>query len=200
MILRLVRATLLPGRLEAFLAGLERGIFPEVTTTPGLVRAHVARRTSDDADEVLFMTVWESAEAEMQRIGNVERMLPIDDVSEHLAVDSIGHFEVDAFTVQESVGEPAVIRTATGWIEMGPDVEIQQELRRRLPTLGSELVEAYVGRRMRGRTVEVLLVAAWSEAPEGISLLEPLWPDITARYHSFTVETWEPLRPRQAVG
>jgi hypothetical protein len=56
--------------------------------------------------------------------------------------------------------------------------------------LGDELLEAYVGRRMRGRSVEVMFLTVWASAPEDRPLDEPIWPDISARYQAFSVETY----------
>ena len=91
---------------------------------------------------------------------------------------------------------PAVARIAVGAIELGGDVEVQQELRRRIPELGAEVVEAAVGRRIRDRMVEVAFVTLWSGRPAGLPLEEPVFPDVAERYSSYSIEVYdEVLRP-----
>lgn len=194
MILRLVRARVRRGRLPAVRAGLRGASIDVARSTDGLMRVHVGARETDAGHELLIITTWASAEAELSALGgDVNRVLHVEGVSEHLDVESVDHFEVDESSIRESGADATVLRAAAGWIDMGPDAEIQQELRRRMRELGEDLLEAYVGRRMRGKTVEVTFVTLWARAPDDRPLDEPLWPDITARYRSFSVETFEPL-------
>jgi hypothetical protein len=39
----------------------------------------------------------------------------------------------------------------------------------------------------------VILVATWTRRLPDLPLDEPLWPDITARYRRFSIETYEPI-------
>ena len=59
--------------------------------------------------------------------------------------------------------------------------------------LPDDMVEGYVGRRMRGGTVEIAFVTTWARASDDRPLEEPIWPDISAQYRSFSVETYEPV-------
>jgi hypothetical protein len=117
-------------------------------------------------------------------------------MSEHLASRQVDHYEIDELRVFEEESTPSLLRIAAGWIELGADAEIQQELRRRLGELGDDALEAYVGRRIQGRNVEVVLVTAWRAQPAGQELEQPLFPDIAGRYGALLVELYEaiPLR------
>lgn len=193
MILRLVRARVLPGRLDALRAGLV-GLLPQARSTPGLLRTHVGTSRTGDDVEIAFVTIWESAEAEIAAIGkDVVRPAQLDGISEHVAVEGVDHFEVDDSALRSPDAVPMVLRVATGWIDLGPDAEIQQELRRRMHALPDDMVEGYVGRRMRGGTVEIAFVTTWARASDDRPLEEPIWPDISAQYRSFSVETYEPV-------
>ena len=192
MILRLVRARVLPGRSDALRAALHDTLPARIQATEGLLRAHIGLRDIDDGQEILFITIWSSAEAVVSAVGgDVARMAALEGISEHVEAHSVDLFEVDESSVRTSAVQPIVLRTSAGWIELGPDVEIQQELRRRMRELGDELLEAYVGRRMRGRSVEVTFVTVWASTPDDRPLDEPIWPDISARYQSFSVETYQ---------
>lgn len=147
----------------------------------------VGWRPTTDGVTVAVVTAWKDAATAASYEADV-RLL-----------EAAGHrpepvlYECESGGTTGSVARPSVLRIATGWIERGPDAEIQQELRARLPRLGSELVDAYVGRRIRGQSVEVLLVATWTKEPSDHPLDEPLWPDITARYREFLIETYAPV-------
>lgn len=194
MILRLVRARVLPGRFDALRHGLEEGFRPWVRGSEGLIRAHVGHRTVEGASEVLFITAWDSAEAVLAVIGgDIGRMATVEGVSDHVEPRSVDLYEVDESTVRMVDATPAVFRTSAGWIELGPDVEIQQELRSRMHDLPVELLEAYVGRRIRGQSVEVAFVSVWADEPAGQRLDDSIWPDISTRYDAFQVETYTPF-------
>ena len=59
-------------------------------------------------------------------------------------------------------------------------------------------IEAYVGRRIEGRAVEVTFVSAWGRLPEDRDLEAPFWSDIALRYDQFEVDVFEavPLASR----
>jgi heme-degrading monooxygenase HmoA len=194
VILRLVRARVLPGRFDALRGGLDAGFHPWVRGSEGLIRAHVGHRTVEGESEVLFITAWDSAEAVLAAVGgDIGRMAPLKGVSDQVEPRSVDLYEVDESTVRMVDATPAVFRTSAGWIELGPDVEIQQELRSRMHDLPVELLEAYVGRRMRGQSVEVAFVSVWADEPTGHRLGEPIWPDISTRYDEFRIETYTPF-------
>ena len=171
--------------------------FGQVAESAGIVSAHAGFRHAPDGDEVALITAWETPEAALAVLGSdMRRAQTVPGLSEHVEVLSVDHYEVDDSILGSTPAAPEVLRIAAGSIELGGDVQIQQELRRRLGSLGSDVSAAYVGRRMRGRNVEVVLVTVWNERPIDRPLEEPIWPDIAARYESFWVETYEPIDSR----
>jgi hypothetical protein len=196
LILRLVHGRLLPGRLEPFRSGVGTAFAERLRETPGIVRAHVGIRHTPDGDEAAFLTAWPSPVEAIDVLGpelGPGKELP--GMSEHLTIHQIDHYEVDESRLPQGSVSPSVLRIAAGWIELGADVEIQQELRSRLGELGRD-VEAYVGRRIRDRSVEVALVTLWPRHPEDRALDRPLFPDIAARYVALVVKVYDvvPIR------
>jgi hypothetical protein len=63
-------------------------------------------------------------------------------------------------------------------------------LRQRVPLIGDEMAEAYVGRRIIERLVEVTFVSAWQRLPTNWDLADTFWPDIALRYDEFRVEVY----------
>ena len=191
MILRMVRGRILPGRHEALRAGLVAS-FSQVRELPGLLQAYMALRSSPDGNEFAVVSTWTTPDATMAAFGpEVNRVATVPGVSEHLDFRTVEHFEVDESVVVHADVPPAVARIAVGAIELGGDVEVQQELRRRIPELGAEVVEAAVGRRIRDRMVEVAFVTLWSGRPAGLPLEEPVFPDVAERYSSYSIEVYD---------
>jgi heme-degrading monooxygenase HmoA len=192
LILRMVRGRVLPGRHEALRAGLVAS-FSQVRELPGLLQAYVALRASPDGNEFAVISTWTTPDATMAAFGpEVNRVATVPGVSEHLDFRTVEHFEVDESVVVHADVPPAVARIAIGAIELGGDVEVQQELRRRIPELGKEVVEAAVGRRIRDRMVEVAFVTFWSDRPAGgCPLEEPVFPDVAERYSSYSIEVYD---------
>jgi hypothetical protein len=189
----------LPGRLEPFRAGAARTLPGLLRTTPAIIRAHAGVRRTPAGDEVAIVTAWATPEAAMAVLGpELGPGREIPGMSEHLASIRIDHYEIDELRVFAEDSAPSMVRIAAGWIELGADAEIQQELRRRLDELGDDVMEACVGRRIGGPNVEVVLVTAWRAQPAGRSLEEPLFPEIAGRYRALQVELYEaiPLRER----
>ena len=196
MILRLVRGRILPGQHEALRGGVLAS-FSQVRTMRGLVQAHLALRSSAEGNEFAVISTWETPDATMAAFGReVNGVMTLPGVSDHLEFRTVEHFEVDESVVVHADARPAVARIAIGAIELGDDVEVQQELRRRIPDLGRDVVEAAVGRRITDRMVEVAFVTLWSGRPEGRSLEEPLFPDVAERYRTYSIEVYdEVFRP-----
>ena len=67
-------------------------------------------------------------------------------------------------------------------------------LRRRAPLVGDDMAEAYVGRRIVGRAVEIAFVSTWQQVPADRRLEDTFWPDIALRYDHFLVEVYTPVR------
>jgi hypothetical protein len=196
VILRLVRGRVLTGRFDQLREGIASLFAPWVGSAEGLVEAHVGVNRTADGDDVAFVSAWTSPDAAMAALGrSLNRVRPWPGVTEHLEVRSVDHYEVDEHRHSASAERPTIARIAAGLVEQGSDVEIQRELRDRLATLGSEVHGAYVGRRLRGSTVEVLLLTTWSRRPADTSLDTPLFPDLAGRYESFWIETFEIIDP-----
>lgn len=196
MILRLVHCRLLPGRVEQLRSSVGTAFAERLRGTPGIVRAHVGIRHTLDGDEAVFLTAWPSPDDAIDVLGPELGPGPaLPGVSEHLTIGEIDHYEVDESRIPQGSVAASVLRVAAGWIELGADVEIQQELRSRLGELGPD-VEAYVGRRIRDRSVEVALVTLWPRQPEDRALERPLFPDIAARYAALVVKVYDvvPIR------
>jgi hypothetical protein len=114
-------------------------------------------------------------------------------VTEHLDARSVEHFEIDESLVLHTDEPPNVARIAVGSVQLGNDVEIQHEIRARMGALGGRVAEAYVGRRMRDRAVEVAFVSLWAARPAGRPLDEPIWPDVADRYESYWIEVYDEI-------
>ena len=67
---------------------------------------------------------------------------------------------------------------------------MQEVLRARLDSIGPEMTEAYVGRRLAGQAVDVTFVSIWRERPADLALEGPFWADITVQYDEFSVEVF----------
>lgn len=158
----------------------------------GLVEAHMALRSSAEGNEFAVISTWATADATMAAFGpQANRVLALQGVSEHLDFRTVEHFEVDESVVVHDDVPPAVVRIAIGAIAMGEDVEVQQELRRRISGLGSEVVAATVGRRIRDRMVEVAFVTMWSRRPADRPLDAPVVPDVAERYSTYSIEVYD---------
>jgi len=191
LILRLVRGRILPGRHEAVRAGLAASL-PQARQLAGLLQAHVALRSSPEGNEFAAISTWATADATMAAFGpQANRVLALQGVSEHLDFRTVEHFEVDESVVVHADVPPALVRIAIGGIALGEDVEVQQELRRRIPSLGSDVVAATVGRRIRDRMVEVAFVTMWSRRPADRPLDAPVVPDVAERYSTYSIEVYD---------
>ncbi len=192
MILRLVRGHVLDDGVAAIRGSLADLWTPRVRAVEGIVRAHAGLRETPGGHEIAFVTTWTTPDAAMSVLGrDIRQVGTLAGVTEHLAGLHADHYEIDESVIRSADAEPAILRVGSGVIELGTDIEIQQELRRRLPELGDEVVEAHVGRRLHGQTVEVMLVTLWRERPDPLSLLEPIWPDIAGRYETLLVELYD---------
>jgi hypothetical protein len=144
--------------------------------------------------DLLAVSIWESVEAAVDagaRIGDAGLDRRLADIGE---LDTPCLFDIGGTWTQRSTGAPILLRLAIGrFTRNGADLEMQELLRRRMPTLGEAMSEACVGRRIVDRSVEVLFYSAWIAEPPGVRLDEALWPDISLRYDSFAVRVFIPL-------
>jgi hypothetical protein len=195
LILRIVRGRILPGRRDLARAGLVES-FSQVRELAGLVQAHMALRSVAEGNDFAVISTWSTPDAAMAVFGpNVDRVASIPGVSEHLDFRSVEHFEVDESLRLHAERPPTVARIAVGSVPLGNDVEIQQEIRTRMGSLGGDVAEAYVGRRIHDRAVEIAFVTLWAGQLAERHLEEPLWHDVAERYESYWIEVYDEIYP-----
>jgi hypothetical protein len=166
----------------------------------GLERVHVGWRPAKEPAaaepggrardrDVIIVSHWASAEAAAGE--DVAQTSPFAIATRNLGTIHVAHFEVDDTIRRHSNEDPVAIRLATGtFSKPGADAEMQNLLRQRAPLIDDDMAEAWVGRRMTGRAVEVTFVSAWRRLPPGRPLDEAFWPDIALRYDQFVVEVY----------
>lgn len=189
MILRVVSGRVPAGELDHVVEAYRREYVPVAQATPGLDRYLVAARPSaDGGHELAAMTTWSSVEAALVAYdGNLTSVRTLDGRGHGETLTAVDYYEIDDGGARRRTGAATRLRLTAGTVARGLDADIQQELRRHLPELPVEAVEAYVGRRVLGDAVEIALVTTWSAAPAGASLDEPLWPTISNRYDVFRI-------------
>jgi hypothetical protein len=152
-------------------------------------RFHLATRPSGALIDVLIASFWASAEAAAH--ADAIETSPLSLARKRLAKVHAAHFEVDETILRRSDEEAVAIRVFVGrFSKPGADIEMLELLRRRAPSLGDEMTEAYVGRRMVGRAVEVAFISTWRELPSDRRLEDPFWPDIVLRYDEFEIAVY----------
>jgi hypothetical protein len=159
---------------------------------PGLDHLHLAHGAvtslgaGDGGPDVVVLAFWESAEA--AAAADRRGSSPLTIAGRHLRDVAVEHFEIDETVHRETGVPPRLLRIATGrFSRPGADKEMLDVLRARAPGIGEPMTDAYVGRRMLGREVEVTFVSTWREAPPDHDLAAALWPDIALRYDAFEV-------------
>ena len=195
MILRVVSGRVSPGKLDAVVAAYRRDYVPLAGSAAGLDRYVVgARPTADGAHAIAAMTIWTTVDAALAAYGgDLTTVRTLDARSHGEELTHVDYYEVDDDGARRTEGTPTRLRLTAGSVARGLDADIQQELRRHLPELPSEALEAFVGRRVLGGDVEIALVTTWSTAPADVSLDAPLWPSISDRYDTFRVEVHDVL-------
>ena len=196
MILRVTRGRGTAADVIAFRAVLDARLGPGVGERRGPERFHLGWRpartraeTSDDEREVIVVSHWSSAEAAAE--GDAQAVSPMILARDHLHDLDVVHFEVDETIRRHSEEQPLAIRVATGrFSKPGADAQMQDLLRERAPQIGSDMAEAWVGRRLTGRAVEVTFVSTWGRMPADRQLDKAFWPDIALRYDQFAVEVY----------
>jgi hypothetical protein len=188
VILRVVSGRVPPGELDAVVEAFGRDYVPVARTRVGLERFMVAARPAPDGGhELAAMTLWSSVEDALAAYGgNLTAARTLDGRSHGETLTAVDYYEIDAGGARRGPGTPTRLRLTAGTIARGLDADIQQELRRNLPDLPDEALEAFVGRRVLGADVEIALVTTWSAAT-GVDLEAPLWPSISSRYSAFRI-------------
>ena len=195
MILRVVSGRVPEGKLDVVVDAYRRDYVPIARRTAGLDRFVVAARSaSDGGHELAAMTIWTTVEAAMEAYdGDLTAVRTLDDRSHGEELSRVDYYEIDEGGARRRTGPSTRLRLTAGSVARGLDADIQQELRRRLPELPPEAIEAYVGRRVLGADVEIALVTSWSTAPAGVALDAPLWPGISDRYDVFRIAVFDIL-------
>jgi len=189
MILRVIRGLGDRGRIAALRADLIARLGPGPVTVDGPDRYHLGRRAGIDLDDVLLVACWPSAEA--AAAGDARGVSALELARRFLDNVDVAHFEVDVNVLRAEHARPTALRIATGrFSRPGADIQMQQLLRDRLPAVGPEMLEAYVGRRVVGRAVDVAFVSTWEGRSGDLRLHETFWPDISLQYDTFTVEVY----------
>jgi hypothetical protein len=189
VILRVIRGRGDQARAAALRAELIERLGPGPIPTDGPDRYHLGAREGAAGLEVLALACWPSAEA--AAAGDAREISPLRIAARHLDQVQVAHFEIDVNVLRDADVHPAVLRVATGrFSSPGADIQMQELLRERVPTIGDEMTEAYIGRRILERDVDVAFVSAWRGLPSEGRLEDPFWPDISLRYDTFDVEVY----------
>jgi len=195
VILRIVLGQVRPGQLERLVAAVAVTSRTQIAARPGLIRAHLAARPAGDGHEAVGVTFWSTPESAAEAL----REDPSDpsmsgDLASFVDLRPATYFEVDETVLRRSERDPVALRLTVGrFSKPGSDRLMQDLLRERAPLIGDDMTEAYVGRRVDGRHVEVTFVSAWQRIPDAMPLDQPFWPDISTRYDEFFVAVYEPL-------
>lgn len=192
MILRVIRGRADREKVHALRRALIERLGPGPDGRDGPDRYHLGIRPSDDQVDVLLLACWRSAEAATD--GDARGVSPLRLAARHLGHAEVEHFEIDMNVLRDAEVQPVALRVATGRFRRpGGHIQMQELLRQRLGSVGPEMTEAYVGRRLVGPSVDVTFVSAWRGVPAGQALEAPFWPDISIQYDEFNVEVYGPV-------
>lgn len=190
MILRVIRGRAEPAQLEALRAALGRKLRSDAPESAGLTRFHLGTRPAGDRSDVIIISFWISAEAAASGGAGAAshvtaaRRAGVQDLE-------VALFEIDETILRDSLEQPIALRVATGrFSRHGADIEMQELLRQRVPLVGTEMTDAFVGRRIVDRAVDVTFVSAWRRLPTDRRLEDTFWPDIALRYDHFAVDVY----------
>ncbi len=186
MILRMIRGRGSEAQVEALRTALRTEWAKASDDLARPNRVHLGTRPADPVLDVLLLACWSSAEA--AAAADAREISALALARRHLDAVVLETFEVDESILRWSEDAPVAIRVATGrFSRPGADVEMLNLLRERALGIGDAMAEAYVGRRMVDRSVEVTFVSAWRALPAEDRLEDPFWSDIALRYDHFEV-------------
>jgi hypothetical protein len=181
-----VESARFPALADAFRDASTEGPKPD-----GLVAWHLGTRPSAAARAVAGLTVWESADQALVALGSgLASSRTLGGLGGAAEFSRADFYEIDAARVHPVRGDPAFLRVATGLLAGPSTSEMLGEMRQRLPLVGPEMVEAYIGRRLVAAGVEIAFVSIWENLPDVRQLEMPLWPDLARRKESFAVQTF----------
>jgi len=195
VILRVISGRIPPGMLDAVRGAYRRDYGPIARRTDGLARFVIGAAAADDGGHRMAgMTIWTSVEAALGAYGgDLSAPRTLDGQTHGETVDRVDYYELEAVRTLPFDGAPTRLRLTAGTVARGLGAEIQQDLRAHLPDLPSEALEAYVGRRVLGPSVEIAFMSTWTSDPARFRLDAPLWPEISERYDTFRMEVHEIL-------
>jgi hypothetical protein len=193
LILRVVSGRIRPGERHAVVESFRAAYSPIAALARGLNRFVIGTRAADDGGhDIAAMTVWDSVDLALRAYGGDLTVPRTLDGADHGAeLDRVDYYELGAGRTLPMESEPSFLRLTAGVVARGLDADIQQELRTRVRDLPDDAVEAYVGRRVLGASVEIAFASTWSRVPAGIQLDAPIWPSISERYETFRMELHE---------
>jgi hypothetical protein len=190
VILRVVSGQIPLGELDAVSRSFRTAYTPVAAATRGLRRYVIGARPSDDGGHRLAaMSIWDDLDGALAAYGG-ELSTPrtLDGLDHGARLDRVDYYEIETARARRDERVPTRLRLTAGTVAPGLDADIQQELRARVPDLPDEAIEAYVGRRVLGRVVEIAFMSTWAGAPAGLALDAPIWPAISDRYESFRMD------------
>jgi hypothetical protein len=196
LLLRVVSGHVPGGRLEAVRRSLEHDYVPAAVAMAGLERFLVGTWPEGDAGghAIAFMTVWRDVESASTAFsGDLTALRLLDGIEHGEVLDHVDYYDVDLLEARRNPGTPRYLRLTAGTVGRGLDADIQRELRTRLRDLGHDVVDAYVGRRVQGQSVEIAFVSAWTDTADVPTLEQPVWPDISAQYDRFWIRLFDVL-------
>jgi hypothetical protein len=197
LLLRVVTGSIPTGQRDAVAESLEREYVPVARTLPGLARYLIgtwSRPASADGDGIAFLTLWDDVEAASAAFGGrLTELRLIDGFAHGEVLEQINYYEVDIVEAGRRSEAPRYLRLTAGTLGRGLDADIQRNLRARLDNLPPEIVDAYVGRRVSGQSVEIAFVSTWTAAATTARLEQPVWPEISSQYDTFSIRVCDLL-------
>jgi hypothetical protein len=192
VILRVIRGRARPDQVDALCAALDEKLGSGADEVGGPIRFHCATRPAGeelDARDMVIISSWSAFEAAAD--ADARGISPLSIARSTLPTVDAAHFEIDETILRNSEEQPIAVRLGIGrFSKPGSDIEMLELLRQRVPLIGDEMTEAYVGRRMLDRSVEVAFVSAWRRLPTDRVLEDTFWQDIALRYDEFSVEVY----------
>jgi hypothetical protein len=195
LLLRVVSGRIPPGKLASVTAAVRDRYAAAAVGVAGLERFLVGTWAQPHADQghgIAFMTLWADLESASDAVGgNLSGLRVLDNVDHGEILERVDYYEVEIFETRRHPGVPRYLRVTAGTVSRGLDADIQRDLRSRLSELPPEVVDAYIGRRVRGPSVEIAFVSAWTDAATVDRLQQPVFPEIADQYDTFWIRLFD---------